>query len=67
MDKETFIQARQAAFGRHFVTEMAERLSVKDRTVRHWVNGRYSLPSTIATEVLAFLQERIAEINAAIE
>lgn len=67
MNIEAFIAAGKAAFGNHFVTEMAERLSVSDRTVRHWVTGKHALPSTIGADVQRVLQSRITEINEALK
>ncbi|EPJ3296516.1 hypothetical protein VNI85_22290 [Klebsiella variicola] len=67
MNIEAFIAAGKAAFGNHFVTEMAERLSVSDRTVRHWVTGKYALPSTIGADVQRVLHSRITEINEALK
>lgn len=67
MNIENFIAAGKSAFGNHFVTEMAERLSVSDRTVRNWVTGKYALPSTIGADVQRVLHSRITEINEAIK
>lgn len=66
MEIQQFIAAGEAAFGKHFVTEMANRLSVSDRTVRHWVNGKYALPATIGADVHQVLQSRVNEITEAI-
>lgn len=67
MEKEIFIAAGEAAFGKHFVTEMANRLSVSDRTVRHWISGKYALPATIGADVQQVLRSRMTEINEAIK
>jgi DNA-binding transcriptional regulator YdaS (Cro superfamily) len=66
MNKEQFIASGQAAFGAHFVTEIAKRLNVSDRTVRHWVSGKYSIPATLLPEFIAILIERKTAIENAI-
>lgn len=67
MEKETFIAAGEAAFGKHFVTEMAERLSVTDRTVRRWVSGQNKIPAALSADVTRILLERKEQIIEAIE
>lgn len=35
--------------------DVADRLGVSDRTVRHWLAGRYAIPVGVADEVRAWL------------
>ena len=67
MTREEFIAAGNAAFGHHFVTEMAERLSVSDRTVRNWVAGKYAIPDGIAADVREILASRMRNIERVIK
>lgn len=52
--------------------DVADRLGVSDRTVRHWLAGRYAIPVGVADEVRAWLAyaanlvERSAAVSAAV-
>lgn len=67
MEKSKFIAACQAAYGESFVTPVSQHLGVSDRTVRHWVAGKYRLPSLIAADVSLMLLQRKSEIEEALK
>ncbi|WP_312738311.1 hypothetical protein [Atlantibacter hermannii] len=63
MKKEQLIEIGTALFGKHFVTELAQRLGVSDRTVRHWIAEKYNIPAGVYLALLSIVNERMNEIN----
>jgi hypothetical protein len=65
MKKEVFAAVGNAAYGQNFVTPTSDFLGVSDRTVRHWLAGKYNIPA-MEKELIAMLEMRKREIDQAI-
>lgn len=61
------IAAGKAAFGERWQTDMSRALGVSDRTVRHWLSGKYQMPPLIFSDITKVLEERKALIEEVIK
>lgn len=64
---DRLIAAGKAAFGERWQTDMSRALGVSDRTVRHWLSGKYQMPPLIFSDITKILEERKALIEEAIK
>ncbi len=63
MKIEQLIAAGQAAFGKHFVAEISERLGVNTRSFRYWLSGQHKIPPLLAADIRLILNARQEEIT----
>jgi len=58
-------QIGEAAWGSHWMTDMASALSVGDRTMRHWTSdtGAQDIPADLEDELRDALLERVRVIQ----
>lgn len=61
------IAAGKAAFGERWQTDMSHAIGVSDRTIRHWLSGKYQLPPLIFSDIAKVLESRKLLIEEALK
>jgi hypothetical protein len=64
MRAEMLARVGTALYGPKWQTDLAADLGVNDRTMRYWATGQRAIPDRIASELLALVTARGAELAA---
>jgi len=62
--RSKLIQVGEALYGPRFQRELAEALSVNERTMRRWVAGDFEPPASLQADIVRLLRDRRDIINA---
>jgi len=58
MNREFLESAGKLLFGNRWQTDIAELISVNDRTVRRWISGKSEIPAGIKPNIISALKNR---------
>lgn len=63
MTPEELIQAGEILYGAQWQTELARAIDVDPRRVRQWINGERPIPTSLRSEIILLLKEKICGIR----
>ena len=62
MSPEFLIEVGEALYGPQWQSELARRLNVSDRAMRHWVAGSRKIPPGIATDLSILVEHNTRQL-----